>query len=259
MIPRINSDLVEKIVEMYNLGYGTMYIAKNLGVSRCTVQKYLILKGIDLRKTSPRYHYNIKFFSCYDPISAYWAGFIAADGYIRKNRAALHIKLKKNDYSHLLKFCTAIDYNNLPKIAKNNKYCYIDASGKWFIDDLRTNYKLAPNKAFNVNISEDIPSKYLSHFVRGYFDGDGSISWSTTSCISFTSASTMILDQLRLIFKNKLKIKIKSKNDVPPIFYNKAISYSGKNAGIILRWMYKNSDESIRLSRKYDRYLKYYL
>lgn len=258
MIPRTNTKIIREIIELYNSGYGTMYIARSLSISRCTIQKYLMLNGIRLRKTSPRFHYNIKFFSKYDPISAYWAGFIAADGYIRKNRATLHIKLKKSDYPHLLKFCIAIGYNAIPKIAKNGEYCYIDISGKWFIDDLKVKYKIAPNKTKNVNISENIPIKYLPHFIRGYFDGDGCISWSTTSYISFVSASVRMLNQISCLFKNLLRIKLKSKNDTPPIMNHSSISYSGKNAGIILKWMYKDSDDAIRLNRKHERYLKYY-
>lgn len=58
-----------------------------------------------------------------------------------------------------------------------------------------------------------------------------------------------------------LGVNLKSKNDVPPI-QNKSgcgqISYSGKNAKIVLDWLYKNSDEKMRLTRKFELYKTYF-
>jgi hypothetical protein len=98
----------------------------------------------------------------------------------------------------------------------------------------------------------------LSHYIRGYFDGNGCITdRCATASISLTSGSIEILRQLRLIFK-KLGVVLKSGNDVAPICNDKAISYSGKNAKIILNWIYKDSDESTRLIRKYEKYIKFF-
>ena len=259
MTRRICDQKIEDIISMYNKGHGTMYIAHNLNISRVTVQKYLLKGGITLRKTSPRFVYDINFFDRYNDKSAYWAGFIAADGYIRPNRATLHIKLAIIDYNHLLKFCKEIQYHYIPKKAKNNSYCYIDVSGTWFVNGLKKNFDISSNKTKNVRIYDKIPKKYLSHFLRGYFDGDGCVTYTSTSSISFSGASEMMLCQIKILFRDTLKIKLKSGNDSPPIKNGKQISYSGKNAYRILKWMYFGSEESTRLDRKYRRFIELFV
>ena len=54
-----------------------------------------------------------------------------------------------------------------------------------------------------------------------------------------------------------IRLKTKQKK---PILTEKSncISYSGKNAKKILDWIYKNSNEKLRLDRKYERYLEYF-
>lgn len=256
MKQRICGQKVEDIITMYNIGHGTMYIAHTLKISRSTVQKYLLKRGVTLRKTSPRFVYNIKFFEKFNKKSAYWAGFIAADGYIRPKRATLHIKLSNVDYDHLLKFCKEIQYHYLPKESKSNNYCYIDVCGTWFIDDLKKNFDLSSNKTMNIKIYDKIPKKYLSHFVRGHFDGDGCVTYTTVPSISFTGASQLMLNQLKILFRDSLKIKLKSRNDSPPISNGRHIQYSGKNAYRILKWMYSGSEEGTRLNRKYNKFLE---
>lgn len=245
-----------KAIQMYNNGIGTNTIASTLHRHRSTIQQWLKKSRIKLRKASPRSVYNIHFFSRYTPESCYWAGFIMADGCIR--RTTVHIKLALKDREHLQKFLHCIQSNY--SIKERENYCTIDISGQWFIKDLQKNFGIIPRKTF-VTTFPKIPKKFHRHFIRGLFDGDGCITYTTCPTINFVG-TTELLTSLTNNFK-LLGINLKSGNLIPPIqIINKNIGhihYSGKNAKTILDWVYKDTNESNRLGRKYNKYEKLFL
>jgi intein-encoded DNA endonuclease-like protein len=230
-----------------------MDLSKKYNLHRGKIQRILKRNNIHLRRTSPwKNRYKTDFFKSFNKESCYWAGFIAADGCIRSNRATTHIKLQIKDKIHLESFKSNILFegNIMDKIS----YCTIDINGKWFIEDLLNNFEISSRKTFNVKISDKIPEELLHHFIRGYFDGDGCVTWTTTITINFTSGSQTLLNQIQEIFYD-LGIRLKSRNRIPPICKGIQFSYSGKNAISILEWMYQDS-EDLRLERKYETYQK---
>lgn len=238
------------MIQLYESGIGTNEIATIFHHHRSTIQKWLKKSSIKLRKRSPTYHYNNKFFSKYTPESSYWAGFIMADGCIR--RTTVHIKLANKDKPHLQKFLDAINSNyNI----NGREYCTVDISGQWFIQDLQTNFGIVPRKTF-VTTYPNIPSKFDSHFIRGLFDGDGSITYTTCPSINFVGTEEL-LNALARKFKC-LGVNLKSGNEYPPFQRTNgnigSIHYSGKNAKLILDWLYQG--KNICLDRKYERYVE---
>ena len=248
------SDIIQKeIIKLYNDGYGVMKLSKKYKIHRSTVQKILKKNGIQLRKRTP-IHYNVHFFDEYNETSCYWAGFISADGYVRSDRAAVTIHLAITDYEHLLKLAQLTDYEG--KVNINNNECYITFAGKWFQEALADKFDIYPRKTFNIEISEKIPKDMLSHFIRGYFDGDGCITTSkSNNClhISFTSGSDKILYQIRQYFYD-CGIRVRNKSGMPKK-YNRAIIYNCSNAFKILKILYENSLDKNRLNRKYKLYV----
>lgn len=237
---------------MYDKGIGTNEIANKLHLHRSTIQKWLKKSSIKLRKRTPSHHYNIHFFSTYTQESCYWAGFIMADGCIRKT--CLHIKLANKDRNHLQKFldCIGADY----QIKGTTSYSTIDISGQWFLNDLKTKFGIVPRKTFTTTFP-NIPKKYHKDFIRGIMDGDGCITHTTCPTLSFCGTEELLTSMLH-IFKS-LGIRLKSGNDIPPIqTTNKNIGqvyYSGRNAKHILDWLYKGTTDKNRLTRKYNRYV----
>lgn len=251
----INDKTKDKIINLYNNGYGTVELSKKMNIGRSMIQTILKSNNIQLRKNTPRTHYNINFFDDYNPESCYWAGFIAADGYLRKNRNLVSIKLGAKDINHLKKLSYLTNYSG--DVDEEYNYCLLAFAGEWFYNKLQENYDIFPQKSNIIYISSKIPTNYLNHYIRGYFDGDGCITKTTCPTISFTSGSQLILQQLIDLFYNDLGIRLKTKNKKPVLSKNKiAISYSGKNSKIILDWMYNNSYEDIRLDRKHKKYLE---
>lgn len=242
---------ISKMTQLYNDGIGTNTIAKVLNKHRSTIQKWLMRSNIPLRKASPRHKYNINFFSHYTPESCYWAGFIMADGCIRET--TLHIKLANKDREHLQKFLNAIQ-SDYP--INGTIYSTVDISGQWFLSDLKNNFGIIPRKTF-VTKFPNIPVNMRPHFIRGLIDGDGSICLTSCPTLSLVG-TTELLTEISSIFST-LGVKLKSGNLTPPIqVKNKNIghmSYSGKNAKLILTWLYANSTPSTRLDRKYKRFI----
>lgn len=192
------------------------------------------------------YKYNKKFFNKIDTEEkAYWAGFIAADGNIRKDFLKMRIELNIQDYSHLEKFKKSIEGDNPIKesIRPNNHSCYIDVNCKEFCLALN-NLGITPKKSLTLQVKfELIPKELRNHFIRGYFDGDGSINkyqrgnneyfeWE----ISFISSKTFLKQILEEINKerkfylcgNNFRICFKAKQDIIDIInylYNNATIY----------------------------------
>jgi intein-encoded DNA endonuclease-like protein len=242
------------IIEDYLNGFLSNFdLSIKYNLHRGTIQRILKKNNIVLRKRTPKIRVNHLFFNQYNELSCYWAGFILADGYIRnKNRNTLHIKLTSNDVGHLYKFKSDVGYEG--NVVNKNGICYIDISSSQIINDLLNNFEITTKKSLNCFISEKIPQKYLNHFIRGYFDGDGSITYTTTDTINFVGTSNT-MNFIRNYFYGQCGIKLRSK-DIPDIIKNNnifSIYYSGISAFRCLNVMY--DDSNIFLDRKYLKYL----
>lgn len=257
MTKRIDIQIEKQIRDLYNTGIGTNKIAVDLGIHRSTVQKYLKLSNTKLRKKSPQFLYNIDFFSNYSAESCYWAGFIMADGNIRSDRETLGIHLNKKDQEHLIKFKNAINGQTIIQENVDNSVA-IFINGPWFPKQLKNNFLILPKKSLIATFPLQIPKHFYHHFIRGVYDGDGSITIKFVDIPYITFTGTRdILVNIETIINDHTNVKLKSRNVVPPLqdHHNGSvyqISYSGKNAAIILNWLYYDSTENTRLSRKYD-------
>lgn len=260
MATRTPKEIEQQIVELYNNGIGTNEIALRFDICRATVRSILKRNDIAVRKNLPwKNKYNIHFFDTFTPASCYWAGFIAADGNIHSNRDTLSIKLANADYRHLEKFAAAIEYTG--SVKQNNLYCYIDVNGKWFVDSLRDNFNIVPNKSLILEPPIKIPNNLIWHYIRGYFDGDGCITQSNGKLhVSFASGSNKILEYIRdVIYNNGIKVrKTKNNNTEKSLIQNITINYFCENALNILKLLYNESNENIYLDRKYKKFLEFY-
>ncbi len=107
----------------------------------------------------------------------------------------------------------------------------------------------------------DIPRAYFSHFLRGYFDGDG--------CISIYIPKHQITPRLRVIFTSgstdflsAIAIKLAEiLNIALPRYYKSMgahnLMISNLTAFKVLEYMYLDLDESPYLVRKYQKFLNY--
>jgi hypothetical protein len=113
---------------------------------------------------------------------AYWLGFIAADGCVgdKKGQKMLSIELAFKDKSHLEKLKKNIGYSGpvhdkIRTVKGELRYsCYLTICCERIVDDL---FKLGivPRKS-SILKRPNIKEEFFRHWIRGYFDGDGSVS-----------------------------------------------------------------------------------
>lgn len=107
---------------------------------------------------------------------AYWLGFIAADGNIKNDKSTCSIELQQSDKAHLEKFSNC--FNNYYKVKELNREfpsVRISLYSRQCCLDL-IQYGITPKKSLTLRVkTELIPENLQIHYIRGYFDGDGSI------------------------------------------------------------------------------------
>lgn len=208
-----------------------------------------------------KYYYNKDFFkNINSEEKAYWLGFIAADGgvyYQPQNCCSeVTIKLKSTDFKHLKKFNKSLE-GNLPvtfaeRICSfNNKpqhSCQIRIYSKKMAEDL-INLGMCQNKTFVLSMPS-ISSELYSHFIRGYFDGDGCIALNSKKRkdlqVNFCSASLKFLEQIReILYQNNISSYIIDENNKTTYrLYVKGLN----NCNNMINYMFGNC--SIYLDRK---------
>ena len=160
---------------------------------------------------------NENFFKVWSSNMAYILGFFAADGSMTRNKRGAHfIEFEITDKKLLYQIRNILGSNH--KITKRDrkrsgreKSSYrLQIGSKDVFGDL-IKLGMTPKKSLSIKLP-DIPDKYFSHFVRGYFDGDGCVNictyfrkdrhrWETVIKAGFTSGSESILESV----KNKLE------------------------------------------------------
>jgi len=197
---------------------------------------------------------NIKFFNDWSQDMAYVSGFIAADGNI-SDRGGIQIHLSYKDIGHLRKIKNTIEASNKIVVAytvigdKQYKKCIISFGSKYMSSSLVA-IGIGPRKSLTLEFPK-IPYEYLSHFIRGYFDGDGCIA---SSLINIDLIGTYsFLDTCAEIFYKECGVaRIKPKKKKDKNAFN--IVYNTKNALKVLRFIYR--DAEIYLDRKFNLYQK---
>lgn len=226
-----------------------------------------------MRKKFPR---NSHYFSKeqFNEDRAYWLGFMYADGCVHKpeekgyKKNVVSISLK--DKEHLKKFGDALETNNKisdsvtdGKFKQPTKTYHFSIVDEQIWEDLNS-LGCVPNKTYIMNELPTLEEKYMSHFIRGFFDGDGSLHYkyntiasgekrpcariSFTGTWGFIEAIKEFLVEQGFVDENR---KISKGNT--PITCQLQIS-NQEDVYDLLEYLYKDSEESTRLDRKHELY-----
>ena len=196
----------------------------------------------------------------------YFLGYFYADGGNSVDRNQIRIKLNIQDKYMLETFRNWFKSNRpLLPLDKNGEICTYKGCKEL---DLTSEYlckRLAElgapeTKSAILQFPAFIPDKFMSHFIRGYFDGDGNIcifgnnkNKELRANITITS-SNYFIDGLYKYILNTLEIDSRV-DDCEGKVYKRLQIEKNKEVKKFLDWMYK--DATVYLTRKYNDYIKF--
>ena len=112
------------------------------------------------------------------PATAYWAGFLMADGnvYPRPDSGSYRISmtLKSEDADHLMAFKSFVGTENEIRHLSRQDGVAISFDSRIMGGDLEW-WGVVPRKTYVGRIPDHIPADLMPHFMRGLIDGDGSV------------------------------------------------------------------------------------
>ena len=228
-------------------------MAKELNISVDEI-RYFLKKNNIHKKQSPgdfdeyRLHkINKTYFQTIDSEDkAYFLGFIYADGYVTKD--ALYWTSHKQDRHILEIFCHYIETDKDCIKTIDEKYLRVVITSKEFASCLQ---KQGAVQAKTLILTPpSIPKNLIPHFIRGYFDGDGSIYYDKNTKsyrVNFLGTESMLF-WIKDFFQVKTKIR--------PYKKIAKFDFSGNRQVFQkLSMIYNNSSEELRLKRKYEKFL----
>lgn len=158
---------------IYLSGRSIQNIAKSYNVSRELIWKRLNKMGTEIRNSKPKKHeiWSRAFDNLNDEIACYWLGFIYADGYCSKSRPGLEINLSARDHDHLSKISEFLRTTSRARMVRDKtRFTVSDA----YLYDRLTDLGIVPGRPDHKCCTNRIPHDYYRHWIRGFFDGDGS-------------------------------------------------------------------------------------
>lgn len=280
---KINEDEYENIKNLYKKGDSPYKIAEKYNVSRSCIMK--ILNKIRVKKrtlSEARRVFDLKedFFETIDnEEKAYWLGFFYADGWVSVGRES-----KRSDgteYRPSLNYKSGISLHekdiyvlhNLSKILFNGKRTPTkdSSSNNWTIkvnskkmaEDLQKNGCIL-HKTYLLAEMPKIEHSLIRHFVRGFFDGDGSVSkrgngkddFNHYGKISFVGPIEF-LEKIKTLFKEEIGVEFKIISCSNSEIVHKAEVYSNKDVRKVFNYLYDGA--SIFLTRKFGIFVELFL
>ena len=193
--PKISYDEYDKIIELYNSGLSTIKISTIYNTCHSVIRKILLKCGITLRDDSHKgrkYTINEFYFDNIDTANkSYILGLLYADGCNYPPQRRVKIELQEQDKDILDCINKEIDSNKplylIPLHDKNpnwqNTY-RLDIINK-HISDVLVDKGVVQNKSLILKPPTFIMNGFIRDFIRGYFDGDGSVSTAGPNAIRF--------------------------------------------------------------------------
>lgn len=239
------------------------------------------MEYFDPRGGSNRYRIKTDFFQKWSKKMAYVLGFLYADGAIEDSKTSSRTQYitfasKNKDIletiKRTLKSEHPIHYRPPHKVLYGNDKTYESAesyhlrigSKRMYADLLEVG--LLPNKSKIIRFPDDIPDKYLGHFVRGYFDGDGCVHLKKGRDkkrdiilrglnVIFTSGSKSFLEGLSARINKFIK---PNQNKICDGHRAYQLRYSTSDSIKWFKFLYKNTPKGLYLKRKFEIFIKYF-
>jgi len=247
----------EDFIKLYAETKSISEVSRRLGIGKTTAYRYRKKNNIQIIKYK-MYESDDDYFAQNTEGSFYWAGFIAADGCVMNKKRdytfVLKVSLANKDIDHLRMFNRHM--KSTYPVKKYPNYCELAMYSRKICDDLRR-FNIVPRKTHIYTMPKWVRDhKLVNHFIRGYFDGDGSLSKYKQKSrnipqhmFSVRGTKPFLTDMYKIIDKNC------------QLYYDRKVSLSGgihqvgysgnKVVKKICEYLYK--DGTIYLTRKRQR------
>lgn len=212
-----------QIIETYKQVGSIIETAKALKLPYKEVQKVLY-KSTDYvsNKKKPILisSYDKNYFTTIDRADkAYFLGLLKADGYVDKIRYRVALRIQEKDRELLEKFCDVLGFphsriNTIKSRREGqNNHVELAITNKVLVSELLD--LKAPE------MLEKVPERFARDFIRGYFDGDGTIAYRNTKKLYFSLAimgspkDQHLLEYVMKRVPGFTKIYIDKRSDLP--------------------------------------------
>lgn len=246
-------------------------IAKKYNTYQATIQKFLKRNNIKARENTVanrKYYLDINYFDEIDtPNKAYILGFLYADGCNNKKYRTIKLSLQDTDVEMLEDIRKEMKIerplSTYRKRHKNEKHkdakelCIQNAH----MCEVLEKYGCVPKKSLILQFPDWLREDLFSHFIRGYFDGDGHIGrLGRGAHCNFTSSYDFCTGLSKYfsihIPEAKQKVSHGANNQATGIL----TSTDKASVKLIMDYIYQDCDEkTLFLKRKHNVYLsKFY-
>ena len=187
---------------------------------------------------------------------SYFLGLLFSDGNLYKNK--ITISLVEQDFYIVESICRKLFveppkfYRSIHTITDgegNKVQCSpqlsVSFSNVEFANILREKFNLQPNKSLTCMFPTNIPTKFIHHFIRGYFDGDGCIKNNSKRRTISILGSKSFLEAVKyiLLLEGIRNVHITQRENIFSIYI-----YSSSDIELFYKFIY--NDATIFLERK---------
>ena len=256
------------IIADYTAGMSMIQIAKKYHHGISTLRRIFQEKGITLRskeesintdyyrqlQSDTHKHYSVcqTYFDTQNSDMAYILGFLMADGNISTKNNRVQIALSAIDIDILYQIYNRLGGSPVATYTYNGRpYCRWQCMSVYMKKQL-AEYDIIPQKTGYAKIPKKLNPEYYPDFIRGYFDGDGSIYEDNAVGLDFVSHNPEILQDILDFFQSRgikpVTIHIDKRGNT-----NYYIRYRTESALKIYSILYSNPD-CLKLERKYEKF-----
>jgi hypothetical protein len=186
---------------------------------------------------------------------AYWLGFLFADGYNNEKRGSVILTLHNRDIDILHKFTNFLNTNK--PICKNTKDSSKVAIESKHMSKILSKIGMIQRKTHVLEFP-DIEKHLIRHFIRGYFDGDGCVTYGKELNqhinISITSTKMFLAKLINEINDIKFWMNKRHKNRIDNIY----TLATGGVCNIIKFYHYLYNDTTICMFRKKNKFEEWF-
>lgn len=189
-----------EVIRLYLEGYSTTEIGNLSNVSSRYIRLILNKNNVEMRPVGSwkrKFEVNENFFKIWSNNMAYILGFFMADGCIVNDQQTISFAQKEKYILEQIKEKLNSDH---PIIQNPNTGVYVlNIHSKIMKSDLRSIYGITSKKSKELKFP-NVPEEFISHFIRGYFDGDGYVNYKSFF-VSIVGGSLKFMEELQKVIE----------------------------------------------------------